>query len=188
MPALDRVKLAASRAPGQKASQRTAKQPCALRKASCSRRFHNGQLAGLGDTRKLHLQGLRSGRRRLVRGAHAIKRYCGMRNQATLVTTDGQAPWNAPLTMKAQEPRRFAVWKPLPAFSHPMDTERYAVSIATAPAQPDSSNSSSMTSFRSPAWTFVVGLPGLIPLSCSFNSNYGDGFALDQLHSTEDMV
>jgi hypothetical protein len=38
-----------------------------------------------------------------------------MRNQATFVTTDGHASWNAPLIMKAQEPRRFAVWKPLPA-------------------------------------------------------------------------
>src|SRR5688572_32210872 len=35
-----------------------------------------------------------------------------MKNQAMFVATDGHASWNEPLTMKAQEPGRFAVWKP----------------------------------------------------------------------------
>ncbi|MDT4881878.1 hypothetical protein FQZ97_1177680 [compost metagenome] len=71
-----------------------------------------------------------------------------MRNQAMFVTTEGQASWKAPLIMKAQEPRRFAVWKSLPAFSQPMETDRYALRMATAPAQPAISHSSSMMSFQ----------------------------------------
>jgi hypothetical protein len=67
-----------------------------------------------------------------------------MRNHAIFVATDGHAWWNAPLTIKAQAPRRFAVWKPLPAFNQFMETARYALSIAAAPAQPAISHSSSM--------------------------------------------
>lgn len=67
-----------------------------------------------------------------------------MRTQATFVTTEGHAPWKAPLTIKAQAPRRLAVWKRLPAFNQPMETPKYAPSIATAPAQPATSHSSSI--------------------------------------------
>jgi hypothetical protein len=59
-----------------------------------------------------------------------------IRNQATFVTTEGHASWNAPLMMKAMAPRRFAVWKALPVFSQPMETARKALRIAAAPAQP----------------------------------------------------
>jgi hypothetical protein len=80
---------------------------------------------------------------RMRRSATAEMRYL-----AIFVTSDGHASWKAPLIMKAQAPRRFAAWKPLPAFSHPMDTARKALRIATAPAQPEISNSSSMMSFQ----------------------------------------
>lgn len=68
------------------------------------------------------------------------------------VATEGHAWWKAPLIMKEQAPRRFAIWKPLPAFNQPIETPRYALSIAAAPAQPAISHSSSMVSFRNGGW------------------------------------
>ena len=132
-----------------------------------------------------------------------------MRNQAIFVTTDGHASWNAPLTMKAQAPRRFAIWKPRPAFNQPMETARYALSIATAPAQPESSHSSSMMSFHRWRPTAICRAEGrwrainvcleaamaewirhrwTSLCSTGLNSNYEEAAPLDQLHSTEDMV
>ncbi|WP_427136037.1 hypothetical protein [Pseudarthrobacter sp. S9] len=64
------------------------------------------------------------------------------------MTTEGHAWWKAPLTMKAHAPRRFAVWKPLPAFSQFTETARYALSTAAAPAQPAISHNSSMVFFQ----------------------------------------
>ncbi|MCY1559158.1 hypothetical protein D9M68_961630 [compost metagenome] len=67
------------------------------------------------------------------------------------VTTEGHASWTAPLTMKAHAPMRLATWKRLPAFNQPMETDRYADRIRTAPDQPAISHSSSMMSFRGDA-------------------------------------
>src|SRR5689334_17221467 len=67
-----------------------------------------------------------------------------IRNHAILVTTEGQASWNAPFAMKAQAPKRLAAWKRLPVVHQPMETARNAPSIATAPVQPAYSHSTSM--------------------------------------------
>lgn len=117
-----------------------------LCRANCSLRFNNGELAGCdGDTRKLCRWRLVVVDPWLLSCAHAKKCYSGNEEPRHVRSYGWPGSMKGAVDDEGTRTDQIGSLKALPpAFSQPMETPRYAPRIATAPAQPAISHSSSI--------------------------------------------